>query len=275
MEVTSSELGKKSAYISQYKPDLLFPIPRADKRTEIGINSEDLPFFGYDTWVHYEVSWLNAKGKPQVAIATLQYECTSPNIVESKSLKLYFNSFNQTKFQDWETVANVIKKDVSQAVGKPIYLTLDPLNQSHLNLVSHQFEGTLLDELDVSCDEYQVNPDLLICHQAQVSEALTSNLLKSNCLVTHQPDWGSVQIQYTGKQLDHAELLKYIVSFRNHNEFHEQCVERIFNDIWQRCQPDELTICAQYTRRGGIDINPLRSTSPNPRPPKFNRLIRQ
>ncbi len=267
-----SPLGKASAYADQYDATLLFPIPRAQKRAELGITG-DAPFFGADLWTAYEVSWLNARGKPQVALAHITVPCESPNIVESKSFKLYLNSFNNSRFTSTEEVRDAIRADVSEAVWRgsdqprTIGLKLvlaEAFEQERMG----ELEGVLLDRLDIECDQYTPAPELLKADHGQipVSEDLVSHLLKSNCLVTGQPDWGSVQISYSGPQIDQEGLLKYIISFRNHNEFHEQCVERIFMDIWARCKPIKLSVYARYTRRGGLDINPLRTSSPQALP---------
>ena len=267
-----SQLGKASAYADQYDATLLFPIPRAQKRAELGITG-DAPFFGADLWTAYEVSWLNARGKPQVALAHITVPCESPNIVESKSFKLYLNSFNNSRFTSTEEVRDAIRADVSEAVWRgsdqprTIGLKLvlaEAFEQERMG----ELEGVLLDRLDIECDQYTPAPELLKADHGQipVSEDLVSHLLKSNCLVTGQPDWGSVQISYSGPQIDQEGLLKYIISFRNHNEFHEQCVERIFMDIWARCKPIKLSVYARYTRRGGLDINPLRTSSPQALP---------
>ena len=275
-----SQLGKASAYTDQYDPTLLFPIPRAGKRAEIGI-ADVPPFFGADLWTAFEVSWLNLRGKPQVALVHFTIPCESPNIVESKSFKLYLNSFNNTRFGDASEVQARLRADISEAVwrGAPHPATVgvkliapELFDQEPV----HELDGLSLDRLDVECTRYQPAPDLLKAQfdEAPVTEVLTSNLLKSNCLVTGQPDWGSVQIRYAGPQIDQEGLLQYIVSFRNHNEFHEQCVERIFMDIWTRCQPIKLTVYARYTRRGGLDINPWRTSHPQAMP-KNVRTARQ
>lgn len=260
-----SELGKTSAYDPSYNPEKLFAIPRQVKRDEINIDSSvPLPFHGDDRWNHYEVSWLNAKGKPIVAVAQITYACTSPNIIESKSMKLYFNSLNNTQFLSDQCVAATIKADLESKIGSPVSVTLTRLQHCENDLIHRSFKGKCLDDLDISCHIYQVCPDLLSTDQEDVSEeTLYSDLLKSNCLVTTQPDWGSVQITYSGKKINEAGLLRYIVSYRNHNEFHEQCIERIFMDIKDRCQPTQLTVRGKYTRRGGVDINPTRSTEAN------------
>jgi len=275
-----SPLGKASSYVDQYDASLLFPLPRADKRKELGI-AGDPPFFGADIWTAFELSWLNPRGKPQLALAHFTVPCESPNIVESKSFKLYLNSFNNTVFADSEAVLACMRKDVSEALwrGAPVQGSVG------LRLIApelfdrepiYELDGLSLDRLDIECSRYTPAPDLLHASQgeAPVSEVLVSNLLKSNCLVTGQPDWGSVQISYTGDAIDQEGLLQYLVSFRNHNEFHEQCVERIFTDIWARCKPIKLSVYARYTRRGGLDINPFRTSHPQ-KPPANTRTARQ
>jgi len=254
-----SELGKKAEYDPHYNPGKLFPIPRKVKRDEIGV-PDKLPFFGFDLWNHYEVSWLNENGKPIVALAEIQYGCDTPYIIESKSMKLYFNSFNNTKFNNEESVKEIIKKDLEKNVGGLVSVNIFPLNTLNENKLYPNFEGECLDNLDIECSSYEVQPTFLKTENELVEEILFSNLLKSNCLVTNQPDWGSLQISYKGNKIDREGLLRYIVSFRNHNEFHEQCIERIFIDIMTHCKPDELTVYGRYTRRGGLDINPYRST---------------
>ncbi|MES3010612.1 MAG: NADPH-dependent 7-cyano-7-deazaguanine reductase QueF [Pseudomonadota bacterium] len=263
-----SPLGKASAYADQYDPALLFPLPRSDKRTELGLG-ERVPFLGVDLWTAFELGWLNPRGRPQVAIAHITVPCESRNIVESKSFKLYLNSFNNTRFADAAEVQARIRTDVSEAVwrGGPV------LSSVGVRLLSpevfgfeavHELDGLSLDRLDIECDRYTPAPELLAAAVGEqpVSEVLTSQLLKSNCLVTGQPDWASLQIAYTGPQIEQGGLLQYIVSYRNHHEFHEQCVERIFMDIWTRCQPIKLSVYARYTRRGGLDINPFRTSHP-------------
>ncbi|MFZ2295306.1 MAG: NADPH-dependent 7-cyano-7-deazaguanine reductase QueF [Polaromonas sp.] len=263
-----SQLGKASAYVDQYDASLLFPIPRAGKRLEIGVSGTP-PFFGADLWTAFELSWLNLRGKPQVALAHFTVPCESPNIVESKSFKLYLNSFNNTRFADATEVQARLRADISEAAWRGeaqastvgVRLLLPELfDQEQV----HELDGLNLDRLDVECTRYTPAPDLLTAafDEQPVSEVLTSNLLKSNCLVTGQPDWGSVRISYSGPQIDQEGLLQYLVSFRNHNEFHEQCVERIFMDLWTRCKPAKLTVFARYTRRGGLDINPFRTSHP-------------
>jgi len=275
-----SQLGKASAYVDQYDPSLLFPIPRAGKRAEIGI-SGSAPFFGADLWTAFELSWLNPRGKPQVALAHITVPSESPNIIESKSFKLYLNSFNNTVFKDAREVQDRLRADLSEAAWRGA----DQPSSVGVRLLApelfdqepvHELDGLSLDRLDVECTRYTPAPELLRANhdEAPITEVLTSNLLKSNCLVTGQPDWGSVQIRYSGAQIDQEGLLQYLVSFRNHNEFHEQCVERIFMDIWTRCQPIQLVVYARYTRRGGLDINPFRTSHPGALPPNV-RTARQ
>ncbi|MEY4757605.1 MAG: queuine synthase [Pseudomonadota bacterium] len=271
-----SQLGKSSSYVDQYDASLLFPIGRAQKRTEIGILGA-APFFGADLWTAFELSWLNLRGKPQVALAHITIPSESPNIIESKSFKLYLNSFNNTRFASADEVQARLRADIAEAVWRGAFSPGSTPPSVGLNLVDaslfdrepvHEMDGLSLDRLDIDCTRYTPAPDLLNVtpNEAPVSEVLTSNLLKSNCLVTGQPDWGSVQISYTGDQIEQGGLLQYLVSFRNHNEFHEQCVERIFMDIWTRCKPLKLSVYARYTRRGGLDINPFRTSYPQPLP---------
>jgi len=270
----NSPLGQATAYLDQYDASLLFPIARAAKRAEIGMTGA-LPFLGADMWTAFELSWLNLRGKPQVALARFTVPCESPNIIESKSFKLYLNSFNNTRFADADAVKARLRADLSEAVWREaaqqasndrpappsIGVTILPPELFDREPID-ELDGLSLDRLDVECTHYTPAPDLLrvVPDEAPVSEVLVSNLLKSNCPVTGQPDWASVQISYSGAPIDQEGLLQYLVSFRNHNEFHEQCVERIFMDLWTRCQPTRLAVYARYTRRGGLDINPFRTS---------------
>ncbi len=253
-------LGKQVDYEFEYNPDLLQGVPRSLSRDTLNLSGSGLPFDGIDTWTGYELSWLNLKGKPNVAILECHVPITSKNLIESKSFKLYLNSFNQTKFASAEDVRQVLQADLSACAGEPVEVKLI-LPEQFSSLQFQEFNGTLLDSLDVEIDQYSPNTQYLTVakSEAGVQETLVSHLLKSNCLITSQPDWASIQIRYEGKAIEHEGLLKYLISFRQHNEFHEQCVERIYNDIMQHCQPDKLTVCARYTRRGGLDINPFRS----------------
>ena len=275
-----SQLGKASAYADQYAPELLYPIPRSAKRLELGL-TDTLPFLGADMWTAFELSWLGPRGKPQLAIAHITVPCESSHIIESKSLKLYLNSYNNTVFADAAAVLTRLRADLTEAAWRgavvkasvgvrllvPELFDREPVQE---------LDGLSLDRLDVECRQYTPAPDLLrtLADEPPVTEVLTSRLLKSNCLVTGQPDWGSVQISYSGAPIDQEGLLQYLVSFRNHHEFHEQCVERIFMDIWQRCQPTKLAVYARYTRRGGLDINPFRTSYARALPPNV-RTARQ
>ena len=269
-----SLLGKPAPYADHYDASLLFPIPRAQQRLKLGV-PDAVPFFGADMWTAYELSWLNLRGKPQVALAHITVPCESPCIVESKSFKLYLNSFTNTKFADARDVRERIRADISAATGAGIGIkTIGPELFDREPI--HEMDGLNLDRLDVECMHYTPAPELLFAEfdEVPVTETLTSNLLKSNCLVTGQPDWGSVQISYSGPQINQEGLLQYLVSFRNLNEFHEHCVERIFMDVWARCKPIKLSVYARYTRRGGIDINPFRTSYPQALPPNV-RMARQ
>lgn len=252
-----SLLGQATPYCKTYDPGILFPIPRQEKRDELGFDLNSLPFQGLDIWTAYEVSWLNAKGKPVAVIAEFAFPADSPNLIESKSFKLYLNSFNGTRFSSQQEVEDLWVKDLSAACGGEVQVDVRSLNSDEMLI--GQLPGENLDDLDIEVDTYQVKPELLSVDTEVVEETLNSHLLKSNCLVTGQPDWGSIVIRYEGPQINHENLLKYLISFREHNEFHEQCVERVFTDIMRQCKPQKLTVYARYVRRGGLDINPYRS----------------
>lgn len=253
-------LGQQTEYVSEYDASLLFPIARADSRRGLSIDVSDLPFKGEDVWTGYELSWLNLKGKPCVAVAEFRFSCDSESIVESKSFKLYLNSFNQSRFESQQAVEAILIKDLSEACGAQVNLRLSCLADVEWGAVQ-KLDGFCVDELDVDIDCYHPCPEYLSVDSGEVvSESLCSHLLKSNCPVTGQPDWASVHIRYRGRQISRAGLLRYVVSFREHQDFHEHCVERMFTDLMSRCQPEELTVYARYTRRGGLDINPMRST---------------
>lgn len=263
-----SPLGKPAAYKTEYDASLLFPIPRLAKREELGLHEGvALPFFGVDMWNAYELSWLNMKGKPQIALATCIVPADTPNIIESKSFKLYLNSFNQTRVASPEAVQQLLHHDLSEACGGSVQVRLT-LPDQFGTLKLRELDGLLLDRLDIDTDIYTPAPELLSADHEEtiVEEVLVSHLLKSNCLVTGQPDWGSVQIRYVGAPINQEGLLKYLISFRNHNEFHEQCVERIFMDLQRQCKPVKLAVYARYTRRGGLDINPFRTNFNTPWP---------
>ena len=286
-------LGKAIAYPKGYDASLLFPIARLDARLtldlEMGLTASApttgerefcLPFKGYDLWNAYELSWLNAKGLPKVALLRLKVPCTSPNIIESKSFKLYLNSFTQTRFETVHQVFDRLRQDLGRAIGAELDLELIGPDQFP-NEKINEFSGVDLDKLDVEIDCYEPNAALLklraVAGDASgpiVTEKVFSRLLKSNCPVTNQPDWACLQIQYTGRAIEHASLLKYIVSYRLHNGFHEHCVEKIFIDLMRQCAPSSLSVYARYTRRGGLDINPWRAT-PDREPPVIGRSARQ
>lgn len=253
-------LGKQTAYETKYNPNLLQPVPRSLNRDDLNL-SDPLPFYGHDLWTGYEVSWLNAKGKPVVAIAEFVVPATSTNLIESKSFKLYLNSFNQTKFTSWTDVQEAMEKDLTDCADETVDVRLLSVEQEAPFQVT-PLDGVNIDDLDIEIDNYDFNNQLLKLDKSgnTVTEQLNSHLLKSNCLITSQPDWASIVISYTGLQIDHESLLRYLISFRMHNEFHEQCVERIFTDIITLANPSELTVYARYTRRGGLDINPVRTT---------------
>lgn len=257
-----SPLGQTTTYIEIYTPELLFPIPRAWARQKLGI-TDSLPFNGCDLWNGYELSWLNLKGKPQVAIAELVFPCTSENLVESKSLKLYLNSFNQSHFSSPDEVKNLIEKDLSLATKALVEVSLIlPTEKNPISI--QQLPGKCIDDLDIAIESYEVNKSYLSIEQGHVhEEEIYTELLKSNCLATGQPDWGSLYIKYSGNKMSYEGVLKYVVSYRRHAGFHEHCVEQIFNDIMEQCSPSKLTVYARYTRRGGLDINPFRSNFEN------------
>jgi 7-cyano-7-deazaguanine reductase len=255
-----SLLGKATVYADRYDPALLFPIPRAAKRAEIGVTGSSLPFHGVDVWNAYEFSWLDARGKPMVAIAEIRVPATSPNIIESKSFKLYLNGFSQERMSSSAHLIGVLERDLSVAAGAGVEVALS-LPTAMLHAI-RDLEGESIDGQALDIDDYgPPKADYLrTTGDEVVEEALVSDLLRSNCPVTGQPDWGSVQIRYRGRPIDREGLLRYLVSFRTHNEFHEQCVERIHVDLMARCAPERLSVYARYTRRGGLDINPFRST---------------
>jgi 7-cyano-7-deazaguanine reductase len=273
-ELAGLTLGQKTEYSNQYDPSLLQPVPRSLNRDDLQLG-ESLPFQGCDIWTLYELSWLNEKGLPQVAIGEVSIPATSANLIESKSFKLYLNSFNQTQFASWDEVERVLVKDLSQCAGEEVSVTVRSV-VDYTDSVIVTMNGECIDDQDIEITSYDFDRTLIenAATGEVVEESLHSHLLKSNCLITNQPDWGSVEIQYKGKQIDREALLRYLVSFREHNEFHEQCVERIFTDIMEFCQPETLTVYARYTRRGGLDINPYRSNV-NSQPNHNQRMARQ
>ncbi|WP_455483073.1 NADPH-dependent 7-cyano-7-deazaguanine reductase QueF [Haemophilus parahaemolyticus] len=272
--LSALKLGQKTEYKSQYDASLLQPVPRRLNREGLGI-VETQPFNqGADVWTCYELSWLNPNGLPQVAIADIVIDFKSENLIESKSFKLYLNSFNQTKFASIEEVEQTLTRDLSQCASGQVLVKIHKLS-CYTNQPIVNFAGESIDEQDIQIDSYEFSNQHLnnVAEGEMVEEALVSHLLKSNCLITSQPDWGSVQIHYVGKRLNREKLLRYLVSFREHNEFHEQCVERIFTDLMRFAKPEKLTVYARYTRRGGLDINPFRSNFENV--PENLRMARQ
>ena len=273
--ISDSPLGQQTQYISTYAPELLFPIPRQQARQSLSLESASLPFYGVDIWTGYELSWLDERGKPVVAVAEFDIPFDSPSIVESKSFKLYLNSLNQTRFANIEQVKNTLMNDLSLAIGAAVGVKMESLPARYLLTAVTELDGLCIDDLPVEVEHYHPAPELLTADAGQVvDEKLVSHLLKSNCPVTGQPDWASVQVSYSGPKIDRDALLRYIISFREHQDFHEHCVERMFVDILTRCQPRALSVYARYTRRGGLDINPFRSTDIHALPPEV-RLVRQ
>jgi 7-cyano-7-deazaguanine reductase len=266
-------LGQPTAYPTQYDASLLQGVPRQLNRTPIGLaEGQPLPFHGDDIWHGYELSWLNSNGLPQVAVAEFRVPATSTNLIESKSFKLYLNSFNDSRWPSWQAVSEQLSIDLSQCAGAPVGVQLSTVQQAQRKAFG-DLPGHCIDDQPIEITSYDYSPELLkLSSHDIVEETLHSHLLKSNCLITNQPDWGSVLIRYRGPAVDHAALLRYIVSFRHHNEFHEQCVERLYMDIKERLQPEQLTVYARYTRRGGLDINPFRSDfEPTPESVRLSR----
>jgi len=259
----SIPLGQQTVYVSEYDAGLLFPVQRAEARRQLKLGMS-LPFQGEDCWTAYEISWLDKQGKPQMRLAEFFFDCDSLNIVESKSFKLYLNSFNQTQFCNESEVIQCMQNDLSAASGKPCRIKFYHTSDSQALTIA-DLPGTCIDALDVTIEHYEPSPQLLNINESNecVDNIIYSHLLKTNCPVTGQPDWATVFFEYTGYEIDQASLLAYIISFRGHQDFHENCVERLFCDIQQYCQPTQLSICARYTRRGGLDINPLRTNALN------------
>ncbi|WP_105167765.1 NADPH-dependent 7-cyano-7-deazaguanine reductase QueF [Pseudoalteromonas sp. T1lg23B] len=259
-ELKASLLGKTTEYASHYDATLLHPIARKLNRDQIGVDESALPFKGEDSWTGYELSWLNLKGKPQVAVASFVFPCQSSHIIESKSFKLYLNSFNQSKFASAEAVQSILTRDLSKAANTQVNVTLYQADD-YACLPFTQMPGECIDELDIEVNIYSPQANILKGTGVnRVTETLHSHLLKSNCLITSQPDWASIVISYTGTQICRESLLRYLISFRSHNEFHEQCVERIYCELMNTFSFEKLDVYARYTRRGGLDINPYRSS---------------
>jgi 7-cyano-7-deazaguanine reductase len=254
----ASPLGSDTQYVNQYDATLLYPIERALNWEKRGVDRAALPFRGVDLWNGYEISWLTPKGKPVARIAVFTIDAASTHIIESKSFKLYLNSYNLSRFDSDAVVKAQMEKDLTEAAGGQVTVDLYHPDEFTMPVT---LNGVCLDELDIEVDQYTPDAGLLSVNSDEVaSESLYSHLLKSNCPVTGQPDWASISIQYQGPAIDHAGLLKYLISYREHGDFHEQCVENIFMDIWEQCSPTQLTVYARYVRRGGLDINPYRST---------------
>jgi 7-cyano-7-deazaguanine reductase len=270
-------LGQATPYPDQYDPSLLFPIPRSENRLKLDIKpNQALPFIGVDIWNAYELSWLNKRGKPQISLAEFQVPADSPNMIESKSFKLYLNSFNSARFEDEAVVRERLVADLSAVAGSKIATRINP-TEAIAKKGMQEMSGVLIDRLDIEIDpSLSADPALLEVNESfgPIEQCLVSHLLKSNCPVTGQPDWASVQIRYQGRPILEEGLLRYLIGFRQKGEFHEHCVETIFTDIKRHCKPEKLSVYARYTRRGGLDINPFR-TDHNAPWPKNTRHARQ
>lgn len=286
-ELAALGLGKPTEYVSHYTPDLLQAVPRALNRKELGV-AEEQPFFGVDIWNGYELSWLNNKGKPVVALMRCFVPAWTPNIIESKSFKLYLNSFNQTKFAAQGDVLSRLVVDLSKTAGGDVRVELFAPDEFE-TFSPCSLPGKCIDDLDIEIDQYSLTEivagsssqstnldgaDSGCVIASSAEEVLHSHLLKSNCLITNQPDWASLIIDYRGQKINHESLLRYLISFRMHNEFHEQCVERIYMDLWRCYKLERLSVHALYTRRGGLDINPYRSSGDSQAVPHL-RINRQ
>jgi 7-cyano-7-deazaguanine reductase len=271
-ELRDAPLGHATGYPDRYAPSQLYPVARAPQRAALGIRDR-LPFAGVDQWTAYELTWLDARGKPQVAMASLGVPIESPSIIESKSMKLYLGSFAQTRYARAADLATTIERDLSAAAGAPVAVALQGPDAFAAQTI-RELEGESLDALPVACDAYDVDPALLAANGEVVAETLATNLFRSVCPVTGQPDIASLQIAYRGPRIDREALLRYLVSYRCHAGFHEHCVERIFVDVAARCGCEALSVLARFTRRGGLDINPFRSNAGVPPPPNV-RTARQ
>jgi 7-cyano-7-deazaguanine reductase len=257
--VNDAPLGRKIGHAPHYHPGHLFPISRKEGRKSLDIEAR-LPFYGVDIWNAYEVSWLDSRGKPEIGMLEIRFPCHTEKLIESKSLKLYLNSFNQTRFFSAEAVVSFIKSDLSEASGGRVSVLLIAASEFHRKSISSLPKAVCIDEVPIEIDRYQVTPDFLAARGSRVEERLFSRLLRTKCPVTGQPDWADLFIAYSGPQIDPQGLLRYVVSFREHAGFHENCVEQIYMDILRRCKPEKLSVYARFTRRGGIDINPFRAS---------------
>ena len=282
--MSENPLGKQTQYPQQYDAAVLYPVPRLLNRKQLGLGGEALPFYGYDHWRAYELSWLLKGGKPVVAMADVFVPCDSPFLIESKSMKLYFNSLNQHEFTDHESVQNCIVEDLSRAAGKPVQVRLYELSAGlpgtlHTAQPSHTVISLDNQQLEVSV--YQPDASLLKLAKTgsdargSISETVVSDLFRSNCPITAQPDWGTISVSYSGAAISHASLLSYIISFRQHEGFHEHCVEKIYCDIQRVCAPTSLTVSINFLRRGGLEINPIRSSDADTQVKALARLLRQ
>jgi 7-cyano-7-deazaguanine reductase len=275
--MSTLSLGQATPYPHQYDPSLLSPIPRSENRLKLDIKpNQALPFVGVDIWNAFELSWLNKKGKPQIALAEFQVPADSPNMIESKSFKLYLNSFNSARFDDEAEVRERLITDLSAVAGSKISTRLHAI-EAIAKRGMQEMSGVLMDRLDIEIDpSLSADPALLEVNESfgPIEQCLVSHLLKSNCPVTGQPDWASVQIRYHGRPILEEGLLRYLIGFRQLGEFHEHCVETIFTDIKRQCKPEKLSVYARYTRRGGLDINPFR-TDHNAPWPENTRHARQ
>ncbi|MFG6136648.1 NADPH-dependent 7-cyano-7-deazaguanine reductase QueF [Halomonas sp. B23F22_10] len=270
--LAEAPLGRESAYPEHYDAGLLYPIARAANRAPLGIEEGALPFVGEDEWHAFEVSWLNARGKPIVAVARFRLPAESPRLIESKSWKLYLNSFNQTRLASQDEARAIMARDLSAAAGAPVVVELFGVDDEAL--APRRLPGECIDDRDIEVEDYTPSAEHLAAGDEIVEETLHSHLLKSNCPVTGQPDWGSVLIRYRGPRLDRDGLLRYLIGYRQHQDFHEHCVEHIFMDLMERASPERLLVLARYVRRGGLDISPWRGT-PGEQPPTPLRLARQ
>lgn len=272
-EIFASPLGKKTVYNDQYDPIVLYAVNRDQDRNAIGIDAQDLPFQGVDIYNFFDLTWLNSKNIPEYGMLSLYVSCESPNIVEAKSLKLFLLSFANSQFQSINDILTTLEQDLANAFGTKIRVSLANVLSDFMHIES-RFTGINLDNLEINCVDKEINPDLLKSDPTQsANEQLCTDLLKFGCPVTGKPNWGSVRITYNGPKIDQASLLQYIISYRNYKGLQEQCIERIFNDILKHCKPEKLTVEGRYTRRGGLDINPVR-TNVDYNPPNM-RLFRQ
>ncbi|MGI9260547.1 MAG: NADPH-dependent 7-cyano-7-deazaguanine reductase QueF [Woeseiaceae bacterium] len=255
--MSTNPLGQSAEYPQEYAPEVLFAIPRTESRATLGIDA-DLPFQGSDIWNAWDFTWLDNRGQPVAGTASFSIDADSPNIVESKSLKLYLGSFAMTRYEDGVDIVKALYDDLTKLTGLPVSVAIDSNFDENVRVIE-QLPGQNIDKQPMTRWSDEVDPELLRAADETVTETLHTNLLRSLCPVTGQPDIGSLMIHYRGPRIDRSSLIDYIVSFRQHEDFHETCVERMFLDIKEHCGPDELTVYACYNRRGGIDINPFRT----------------